>query len=449
MVKRMLKIGVLAVLVSAVLQTAVSRAEKDAKPTPGRILVSDVIIKGNQWMSTEQIKALLHVRVGEEFDSAKIDDDVRQLYKTERFSNIQIIRESDGPDRIKIYFLFRELPNKVQKVTFRGAKHLKEEELRNLTGVQPDSLLNPNLNLQACRRIEEKYEESGRPLSHCTLVKGGQLGDTEVIFDITEGPKVKVKAIQFVGNSFVSGARLAKRINSSHEWHGIVEGTYSKRMADYDVAKLLEYYRSFGFLDAKVSLEKQQSSDGRGVTLIFHIQEGQRYKVKEAPQVHGPKTLPVEQLQALSQFRSRDFVDQSKVKTDMERITNWYGGQRVQVQNQFVYLPDTPGTVAINYQVKERPISRIGQIFVVGNDKISTDSILAHVPLFPGQILSYPDLKEAEKRLAELGLFVVDPATGVHPTITVVDPDDHSIYKDIRITVREKPKSKQKSRKLR
>jgi outer membrane protein insertion porin family len=445
MVKRLLKIGLLVVLASAVLQTAPLRAESNAKPS-GKI--SDIIIQGNQRMSTEQIRSKLQTHIGDEYRPAKIEEAVRQL-EVHHISIAITMAEADGPGRVKIYFIVHELGEKIQKVTFRGAKHLKEEELCKLTGIHPGMPLDPFKNHAVCSHIMVKYMEMGRPRTRCRLVKGGDLKDTEVIFDITEGPKVKVKAIQFVGNTFVSSARLATRINSSHEWFGPTGGIYNKQMADADVAKLLEYYRSFGFLEAKIALEKQHSSDDRELTLIFHIQEGQRYKVKETPQVNGPKTLPVEHLQALSQIRPGDFVDQNKVKADVERITNWYGGQRVQVQNQFVFLPDSPGTVAVNYQVKERTISRVGQIFVTGNDKISTDSILAHVPLFPGQVLSYPDLKEAEKRLAELDLFVVDPATGVHPTITVIDPDGDGVYKDIRIMEQEKPKTKPKNRKPR
>jgi len=51
--------------------------------------------------------------------------------------------------------------------------------------------------------------------------------------------------------------------------------------------------------------------------------------------------------------------------------------------------------------------------------------------------LTYPELKQAEKMLAELG-GVVDPATGVHPTITVIDSENDDAHKDILITVQEK-----------
>lgn len=92
----------------------------------------------------------------------------------------------------------------------------------------------------------------------------------------------------------------------------------------------------------------------------------------------------------------------------------------------------------------EKPLARIGQILLMGNERVSDESIFAHVPLYPGQLLSYTELRKAEKTLAKLGLFVVDPASGVRPTIAVLERED-SEFKDILITVKEK-QDKGKSR---
>src|SRR5262249_56250277 len=106
-----------------------------AAAQPEKLLVSDVIIQGNQRTSTEQIKVRLHTQAGKEYAPAALDEDVREMYKTRQFSNIQPLTEPDGPGKVKVYFLIRDLPNKVQKVTFLGAKHIKPEELRKETGI--------------------------------------------------------------------------------------------------------------------------------------------------------------------------------------------------------------------------------------------------------------------------------------------------------------------------
>jgi hypothetical protein len=59
------------------------------------------------------------------------------------------------------------------------------------------------------------------------------------------------------------------------------------------------------------------------------------------------------------------------------------------------------------------------------------------VPLVPGQVLSHADLRVAEKKLAELGRFVVDADKGIRPTIRVFEGEGQ--YRDILISVLEKP----------
>src|SRR5205085_6196915 len=49
------------------------------------------------------------------------------------------------------------------------------------------------------------------------------------------------------------------------------------------------------------------------------------------------------------------------------------------------------------------------------------------------------DLRLAERNLARLNIFEMNPATGVRPTVTVIDPDSESIYKDVLVNVNETP----------
>ncbi|HEY7153796.1 MAG TPA: outer membrane protein assembly factor BamA [Gemmataceae bacterium] len=407
-------------------------------PAPtGKLLVSDVIIQGNQRMSTEQIKVRLRTQAGKEFDPAALDEDVREMYKTRQFSNIQPLREPDGPGKVKVYFLIRDLPNKVQKVTFLGAQHIKPEDLRKETGIHVDMPLNPKLNLEGCRKILDKYEEQGRSFASCELVKGGQLGDTEVVYQITEGPKVKVRDIQFIGNTFVSDARLATQIKSSHEWFHLLGGTYNSKMAEADTHELEKYFKKFGYQDVKVSLETQRSADGGSVTLIFHIHEGTRYTVKDIPQVVNAQSIPHEQLEAMLLTKSGENLDENKINADKARIKNYYGytGRAVEVQDRYVWQ-DTPGVCQVQYEVAEHPQARVGQVFIIGNTRTRDNVILRQVPLFPGQILTYPDLDIAANNLKRLNIFT-SGQDGPPPAVKVLNPESDNPYKDIQIDVNE------------
>jgi outer membrane protein assembly factor BamA len=86
----------------------------------------------------------------------------------------------------------------------------------------------------------------------------------------------------------------------------------------------------------------------------------------------------------------------------------------------------------------ERPPARVGEIFVLGNHHTPQEVILEHVPLSPGQVLSYPDLVQAEKNLERSGLFVVDPRRGIRPHVEIMESAEESEFKSILIHVYEK-----------
>jgi outer membrane protein assembly factor BamA len=82
--------------------------------------------------------------------------------------------------------------------------------------------------------------------------------------------------------------------------------------------------------------------------------------------------------------------------------------------------------------------ARTGEILIEGNEVTKDPVIRRQLPFKPGQILGLPDTRLAERNLASLGIFVVDPRTGVRPTVTI-DPDSDGEFKKIFVRVQEAP----------
>jgi hypothetical protein len=76
---------------------------------------------------------------------------------------------------------------------------------------------------------------------------------------------------------------------------------------------------------------------------------------------------------------------------------------------------------------KAIPAARVGQIIVVGNTKTPTDVIVKQLAMFPGRVLEYPALRQAENKLAKW-----------KATVTIAENGEDSTYKDILVTVKEK-----------
>ena len=106
----------------------------------------------------------------------------------------------------------------------------------------------------------------------------------------------------------------------------------------------------------------------------------------------------------------------------------------------FILHPQTPNPgpapILPGGEAPPRP-ARVGEILIEGAQWTKEYVIRRQIPLLPGQILSLPDLRLAERNLARLGIFEVDPQTGVRPTVTVIEPDIDTEFKNILVRVQE------------
>lgn len=78
---------------------------------------------------------------------------------------------------------------------------------------------------------------------------------------------------------------------------------------------------------------------------------------------------------------------------------------------------------------------RVGRIIIEGNTETPDWFILTFVELRPGQVLRYPDLGTARKRLVALRHFDTDAP----PIIEVIPNEIDAKFKDVRVTVKERP----------
>jgi len=83
---------------------------------------------------------------------------------------------------------------------------------------------------------------------------------------------------------------------------------------------------------------------------------------------------------------------------------------------------------------------QVGQIFIIGNDRTRHSVILDQLPLYSGTRLYVWRMALAELRLVRLGLFEVNPMTGIRPHVTAIDRENDNEFKDIKVEVVEKQK---------
>jgi Surface antigen variable number repeat len=78
------------------------------------------------------------------------------------------------------------------------------------------------------------------------------------------------------------------------------------------------------------------------------------------------------------------------------------------------------------------PAARVGQIFITGNEVMPDSIILHRLPLIPGQVLTFADLRVADRNLSCLQLL------GIRSTVVVIDSEGKNQV-DILVEVQESP----------
>jgi outer membrane protein insertion porin family len=420
----------LVVLLAGGLWAAAQTASPEGKT------VAEVQPRNNKSTPSARILAEIKTRVGQPYNQATVTADVARLMGTRLFSQVTPYFQITADDKVAVTFEVQEYPNVIQEIRYEGAKHLKDDELDQTTGLRRGVPLNPIANKQAAQAILRKLQEQGRMWSSVELVEGGKPGDTRVVFRITEGRVVKVVGVDFTGNSFVSGERLRTQITTSRSMIGI-GGDYNPAQTEFDRAKLEEYYRIFGYQDVQVVPELTYPDD-RSVKIVFHISEGPRYRVSSV-QVNGTKHFAQERVEGVIKLKAGDTYDKNIVQADVRNIGTLYGNTGRKVMPKEEVFQTGPGEVAVQYTVQERAPWTVGQVIIVGNDVTQDRVIRRQIPIYPNQVLTIPDLQVGEANLARLGIFETNAETGVRPTVSVLDPESDNPIKDVLVQVQESP----------
>ncbi|MBX3439259.1 MAG: BamA/TamA family outer membrane protein, partial [Planctomycetaceae bacterium] len=399
---------------------------RDVDPSAATIV--EVAIEGNATIPDYAIRQQLSVRPGRAPSPSQVSDDVRKLLETKWFSSVSpIYRQVDNG--VVLVFRVMERPV-VRSVEFRGNKKIKEKLLVAETGLRPNAPFDVSINREAAQRIKSLYKEKGYMHATVDLEKGGDPLDREVIFVINEGPKVKVRSVSVEGNSFVRDGviKIGKQTKPAIlYWIG---GNYDPESVPNDEQAIEQYYQNLGFFDVAVTSETKWVDDEKSrIDVVFHVKEGQRYRVRNKEMV-GFDVLTEQQLnQDLKMVAGKEF-NARFLREDVEKMKGQYdelGRLFSRVEPQIVFLQQA-GWVDLVYHIDEDEPKYIGDIniHIRGDYPHTKEDVVrnqAHQFVKPGTLAKASSIRKLQARLNGSQLW--DRAQPVSVDIRRVDGSDY------------------------
>jgi outer membrane protein insertion porin family len=245
------------------------------------------------------------------------------------------------------------------------------------------------------------------------------------VFDVVEGPKVKIRTINFNGNTEVGDGTLAKQMKSTkaHSWLSFIggKGTYQEAKFEEDAEKIVEYYRNRGYITARVgtpeikTLEDSKDKNTRWVELSVPIDEGPRFKVGEF-KFEGNAIVKTEFLEPLYKLKTGDWYSDKPIRAGLIKTRELYGAggyfeftgfpdlAPVEAASGPVAGPAEP-TVNVTMRMQEGEQYFVNRLTFVGNTTTRDNVIRREVRLVEGAPFNTESLKYSIKRLNQLGYF--------------------------------------------
>jgi len=400
--------------------------------------IYQIVITGNRRIEDEAIKLVIKSRSGDLYEPARLREDLTGIYRMGYFTDVRVEGE-ETPQGEVVTFVVTEKPT-VERVDISGADVVSDKDIRTALGTKPYSILQESTLTQDEEKIRGLYRDKGyynaevshslEPLKENTVV---------VKFSIVENNKLYIKTITFSGNQAYSDSELKDVIKTSEKgfffWF-TESGILKKEQLEVDVDRLMAFYHTRGYMEAKVGSPKI-TNDERGIYLDFPVSEGLRYRVGKV-ELTGDDPNPEQQLVTSLRLGKEEYFNREALVRDLEKITNYYtdrGYAFAEVAPKIDKNPEQP-VVNVAYEVRRGELVDFGRISISGNTKTRDKVIRRELEIVEGSRYDKASLQRSSENLKRLDYFEsvdMDTAKG--------EPSKGETSKEMNVNVKVKEKS--------
>ena len=426
--KRILTWAMLAAAWIALPVAASAQEEAD----PNAPIVERIDISNNQFLQKETFLFYISTKPGDRYDERRLKEDFRRLWDT-GFVDDLFIDVRDSPAGGKIVTFRVNERKRIQIVDYRGTKTLTtssiEDELKKReAGLKIDTFY----DLGKARRVEtilkEMLAEKGRPFAtvrHEAKPVGGS--GMQVSFVVDEGPKAKVKHIDFVGNEKFSDKKLRGQMKKIKQ-HGFWNLTWLLGKTTYtpekwsgpegDQKRLEDFYLNHGYVTASIGspkvsyIDEKGKKPKRGIRLEIPVSEGDQYRIGEV-KFEGMTVFKPELVLPIFKMQTGDVYKESTIRKGFDKLRDAYGAQGYfQWTGRPERKPDAKRKVVdVTLTMDEDKRYYVGKITFTGNTTTRDKVIRREVYLNEGDLFNTEALKVSIRRINQLGYF--KPIEGV------------------------------------
>jgi outer membrane protein insertion porin family len=297
------------------------------QPAIGSNVVEGIEFRGARRVPQDTLRAMIFSKVGDVYNEDTLRRDFMALWNTNRFDDIKLQTEKGERGGLIVVFVVTERPV-IRDIKYEGAKSVSTSDIldrfkERKVGLTVESMYDPNVVNHAAVVLKELVAEHGHQFATVTPeLRRIPPSSLEVVFNVVEGPKIKVGEIMILGNKAFTRRDVVRAMKNLHPI-GIPHSIFFEELwpVTFDAAKLEEdkervrdAYQKEGYFTAKALDQSLKIRDVGGYNGGWHIpiiKENKPGKVEDI-------TLPVEEgnryylakidFEGVKLFRSPDFL---------------------------------------------------------------------------------------------------------------------------------------------
>lgn len=376
-----------------------------APPIPAGT-VRAINVTGNERLEAETVRTYVQLLPGDRYDAQTVDEAIKRLYATELFADV-VIRVDNDTLTVQV----RENPV-LNRIITEGNKRIKDEDLDKEIKLAPRQIYTRSKVRADVARMIELYRRKGR-FAATVDPKVVQLPQNRVdlVFEINEGPKSKVRQINFLGNKkFSDGDLRSELYTRQSRWYRLFTSndTYDPDRAVADGQKLRQFYLTEGYADFRVASQVAElTPDRKDFIMTFVVEEGDRYKIGKVDLDSKIKDLKPEVYKKILPMKTGDWYNAKQIDDTIELLTNTAGlfGYAFADVNPRIKRDKATRTMDITFNIEEAPRVYVERIDINGNTNTEDQVIRREFRLAEGDAFNSFKVKRSKERIQSLGYF--------------------------------------------
>ena len=435
------RIGLLTGLMCVILSTIPVYADEEPKATTTdeALTVKEIEFQGIEEDSEDLISSIIQTQVGKEISPYQLSKDIKSLYKdTGFFEDIAVDVEPAEGGGLKVIYQMTLNPKIDGSINIIGNEQLKYKKIKEAFSLRPGELYNNQHLWESKQNILKTYKEAGYYLAEVEAHTDTNPDTNTIVttFEITEGQRIKVEAINFIGNDNISPKSLSKQLKTRVGKH------FDELFFEEDLATLARYYQDTGFNQARVSKqEKRFSDDKTELMLDITIDEGPQFIIGkytiELTQSEKP-AFSEEQIRDMLSPEEGELFNRGEFEETLREIEGAYQnkGYLLSLVDASPDFDEVNGIVDLMLSITEGDVIIIGKVHINGLEKTKDNVIrreLDELEIKPGEFYDAQTLRKARQRIFQMGSFIRN--------VEFIPSKTEGAIRDLIVTITETPRT--------